>query len=441
MTPDSLIPRPELSLLAILGYALFAFALSLLLTPWFIRFLRTNRLGKQLRVEAVDGRDASVFLQYHQKKFGTPAMGGLLIWGSILLTILVSRLLALFELVPSSLLQRREVYLPLLTMVSLGILGALDDYLNIVGSDEERMRKSMPYIKRGIAGITLGACVAVLLYFMLQTPEASLEAAILRLSGNVGTVGVAVLGVLLMGSLILLVLPNRSADAFLLRALRKQGAKRGLTVLPKITSLLLIAVAGALWFSFALERSAIYVPFYGTLELGWWYVPFFVFVLVGTANAVNVTDGLDGLAGGLLVIAYGSFALIAYLFDLNALAGFCAVTAGAVAAFLWHNVPPALFYMGDTGALALGGTLGVIALMTDQVLILPLIGFVFVIEMLSVLIQLTSKKLRGGKKIFKSAPLHHHFEALEWGESKVTMRLWIVGAFAALFGVIVAFVG
>ncbi len=160
-------------------------------------------------------------------------------------------------------------------------------------------------------------------------------------------------------------------------------------------------------------------------------------IVWSTSNAVNVTDGLDGLCGGLLVIAFGAFGVLAFLSGLTVLSAFCVITAAAVAAFLWHNVPPALFFMGDTGSLALGGSLGVIALMTNQVALLPLIGFVFVIEMLSVIIQLTSKKLRGGKKIFRAAPIHHHFEALEWGESKVTMRLWIVGAFCAVLGVII----
>ena len=179
----------------------------------------------------------------------------------------------------------------------------------------------------------------------------------------------------------------------------------------------------------------------GNLEIGWLYVPIFMFVLIGTANAVNVTDGLDGLAGGLLVIAFGSFSVLAYIHGFSVLAAFCAVCVGAIVAFLWNNVPPALFFMGDTGSLALGGTLAVIALMIDSVLILPLIGFVFVIEMLSVIVQLTSKKFRGGKKVFKAAPIHHHFEALDWGESKVTMRLWIIGGFCSLLGVIIGAVG
>lgn len=345
--------RPEITLLQTLGYSTFAFIIGLILTPWFIAFLRKNRMGKQLRVEAVDGRDASVFRKYHQHKFGTPTMGGILIWGSILLTILFSRLLSLTGGVEHSLLQRGQVYLPLFILVSLGLLGALDDYLNIIGS----------------------------------------------------------------------------------------GKKRGLDWLPKITTLLLISIAGACWFYFKLGYDQIHVPFFGAWHVGLWYIPIFLFIIVGTANAVNVTDGLDGLAGGLLVIAFGSFGVLAYLEGLDVLAAFCFVSVGAIAAFLWHNVPPALFFMGDTGSLALGGTLGAIAMMTDQMLILPFVGFVFVIEMLSVIIQLTSKKFRGGKKVFRAAPIHHHFEAFEWGESKVTMRLWIIGSFVAFLGLIVGIFG
>lgn len=345
--------RPELSLVSILGYAFFAFVVGLLLTPAFVRFLRRNRLGKQLRIETVDGRDPSIFRMFHAHKGGTPTMGGLLIWGSILLTVLFSRILAYFGLVSNSLLQRGQVYLPLFMLLSLGLLGAVDDYLNICGV----------------------------------------------------------------------------------------GKKRGLDVLPKVLSLLLISSIGAFWFYSKLGYDQITVPFVGAVSVGVWYIPIFIFIIIATANAVNITDGLDGLAGGLLVIAFGAFGVIAYLKGLFVLAGFCAAITGSIGAFLWFNVPPALFFMGDTGALALGGALGVIALMLDQVLVLPLIGLVFVVETLSVIIQLTSKRLRGGKKVFKSAPIHHHFEALGWGESKVTMRFWIVGAFFAFLGIIVGILG
>ncbi len=430
-------PRPELSLHFILGYAFFAFLLGLILTPWFISFLRRNRLGKQLRVETVDGREASIFRKYHEKKFGTPTMGGLLIWGSILLTVLFSRLLAFFGVVQSSLLQRGEVYLPLLTMIALGLLGAVDDYLNIVSSDEKKIREFVPTMKAFFV-LSVGAVLAGLLLVFRGVDDPTMV-----LVPHVGTApfwNVAVGIVVLTIALFLLTL-TKTVDERFMRFLVKQGAKKGLAVLPKITSLLLVALLGALWFYVRLHRDGIDVPFVGLLPLGWWYIPLFMFIIVGTANAVNVTDGLDGLAGGLLVISFGAFGVLAYLQGLYILAGFCAVTTGAIVAFLWHNVPPALFYMGDTGALALGGTLGLIAMMTDQVLILPLLGFVFVIEMLSVIIQLTSKKLRGGKKVFKAAPIHHHFEALEWGESKVTMRLWIIGAFFAFIGIVMAMAG
>lgn len=351
---DPFIPvRPDLPLIAILLYALVAFIIGIAATPPFFRFLILNRMGKKLRTEAIDGAATPVFTKFHQHKSGTPTMGGVLIWGAILLTVGISRLLAYFGMVEHSLLQRGQVYLPLFMMVSFGLIGAVDDYLNI-------------------------CCI---------------------------------------------------------------GKKRGLNWLPKLSTLLLLSAAGALWFYFKLGYDSIHVPFVGTMILGKWYIPVFVFIIVGTANAVNVTDGLDGLAGGLLTIAFLAFAVLAYLKGLTVLAGFCTVAAGATTAFLWHNVPPALFFMGDTGALALGGVLGVISLMIDQVLVLPLIGLVFLVEMLSVIIQLASKKLRHGKKVFRAAPIHHHFEALEWGESKVTMRLWIIGSFFAFLGILVGVFG
>ena len=237
--------------------------------------------------------------------------------------------------------------------------------------------------------------------------------------------------------LALVLVMRTSATVLFQRFMLSQGKRKGLGTWPKMTSFFLISLIGALWFYGKLGHDSINIPFYGDFHLGLWYIPLFMFVLIGTVNAVNFTDGLDGLASGLLIIAFGGFGLLAYLQGLHVLAGFCAIAVGAIGAFLWHNVPPALFFMGDTGALALGGALAVIAFMTDQVLLLPLLGFVFVIEMLSVIIQLTSKKFRGGKKVFKAAPLHHHFEALEWGESKVTMRLWIIGGIAAVLGVII----
>ncbi len=436
MLPITLPFRPEISLNVILGYSVFAFLLGLALTPGFVTFLRRNKLGKQLRVATVDGREASIFLKYHEKKFGTPTMGGILIWGSIVLTIIVSRVLSYFGVVDFSLLQRGQVYLPLFTMLSLGILGAIDDYLNIVGANEDEWRRVLPKI-RLFTVFFLGALLLVILSAVAFGFSGTLLSLPFSAQVDRGFLGVVLLVVLLLGALVVLGFSGAIVDDAVRKFALKEGKRRGLGVLPKITSLIILSGITALWFYGKLGYDSLFIPSYGDVHLGWLFVPFAMFIIVGTANAVNVTDGLDGLAGGLLVIAFAAFGVLAYVQGLFVLTAFCGITAAAVAAFLWHNVPPALFYMGDTGSLALGGALGVIALMNDQVLLLPLIGFVFLVEMLSVIIQLTSKKLRGGKKIFRAAPIHHHFEALEWGESKVTMRFWIIGAFFAVLGVLI----
>ncbi|HRH93501.1 MAG TPA: phospho-N-acetylmuramoyl-pentapeptide-transferase [Candidatus Peribacteria bacterium] len=441
--------RPPFSLGEILFYTFLSFAIALALTPWFIGFLRRYKLGKQLRVEAVDGGSASVFLTYHKSKAGTPTMGGLLIWGSILITVLLSRALSFSGTLDTSLLQRGQVYLPLAMMVCFGILGAADDYLNIVGSDEVQIGKIMPRIKGVIATLLLLAIGGI--GFILWRSYGALSPLqhFSRLPASIA-IEVSVLAIIVflaVGGLLLLALGGKFVDRSMYKLLISQGKRRGLNARPKLFILIAMSSLAAYWFYVRLGNHTLHIPFASalhlpmTVDLGLWYIPFVIFVLIGTANAVNVTDGLDGLAGGLLIAAFGAFGVIAYVSGLYVLAGFCGVVAGAIAAFLWHNVPPAMFFMGDTGSLALGGTLAVMAFMIDRVLVLPLIGFVFVIEMLSVIIQLTSKRLRNGKKVFKSAPFHHHLEALEWGESKVTMRLWIIGAFAALLGVLVGIYG
>jgi len=199
----------------------------------------------------------------------------------------------------------------------------------------------------------------------------------------------------------------------------------------------LISIIGAWWFYYKLDWTVLHVPFVGSLEIGWWYIPFFIFVIVATAFSVNEIDGLDGLAGGTLLISYAAYAVIAFTLERYELATFCGVIIGALLAFLWFNIMPARFYMGDTGAMSLGVTLGIIALLTNSALILPIIGLPFVIEALSVIIQLTSKKLRNGKKVFISSPIHHHFEAKGWPEAKIVMRFWVVSGVSATIGLIV----
>jgi phospho-N-acetylmuramoyl-pentapeptide-transferase len=191
--------------------------------------------------------------------------------------------------------------------------------------------------------------------------------------------------------------------------------------------LLIIALGVALgWFFYAkLGVSALHVPFYGDLAIGWMIIPLFAFAVVATGNAVNISDGLDGLAGGLLAISFVTFGGIALLQGSVLLAGFCFTVVGALLSYLWFNIYPARFFMGDIGSFAYGVTLGVVAMLTDTLLLLPVIGLLFVVEAGSSLLQITSKKLFG-RKIFISAPIHHHLEASGWPETKVTMRFWVI---------------
>jgi phospho-N-acetylmuramoyl-pentapeptide-transferase len=219
------------------------------------------------------------------------------------------------------------------------------------------------------------------------------------------------------------------------------GGRAGIKGKFKMAWILAFASIGAYWFYYKLGFNIIHIPAWGDITIGWLYIPLFIGVVTATANAVNITDGLDGLSGGLLSASFGAYAIIAFFQGNFGIAAFCATIVGAVLAYTWFNIFPARFFMGDTGAVALGATLGVIAMLTNTALVLPVIGFVFVVETLSVIIQLTSKKLRHGKKVFLSAPIHHHFEAKGWPETKVTMRFWIIGAITAFSGVVIALLG
>lgn len=331
----------------IFGSTFLAFAITFALVKPFTRLLIKYRIGKQIRDTAISGEKSVLFSALHAKKSGTPTMGGILIWGCTLIVVLVSRILSAMGVFDRSLLNRKETWIPIFTMVSIGLLGALDDYINI----------------RGL------------------------------------------------------------------------GKTKGLSAKFKLLWLTIFSGFGAYWFFAKLGFDSIAIPGLGDITLGWLYIPLFIFIILACANSVNLTDGLDGLAGGLLIIAFGAIGIIAYAKGLLILAAFCGVISGSTLAFLWFNIPPALFYMGDTGALSLGATLGVIAMLTDQILVLPLIGLIFVIETLSSAIQLFSKKFFK-RKVFLIAPIHHHFEAKGWPEAKIVMRFWTVGALAAGIGVI-----
>ncbi len=335
------------NLLLIFGSEISAFLITLLLAPKCIKMLHKYKIGKQLREHASTGEKAAIFQELHAKKAGTPTMGGILIWGAVLIVVLLSSMSSVLKITEHSLLNRNETWLPMFTLIAAAILGAVDDYLNI----------------------------------------------------------------------------------------KNRGKNKGLNIKPKFFWLILLAAMGAWWFHFKLGYDQVSIPFFGNMVLGIWYIPLFIFIITATANAVNITDGLDGLAGGLLIIAFSAFSLLAYTHGLFILSAFCAVIVGALIGFVWFNIFPAHFYMGDTGALSLGATLGVIAMMTDSVAILPLIGFVFVIETLSVIIQVVAKKIFK-RKVFHIAPIHHHFEKSGWSEPNIVMRFWIIGSFFATVGVI-----
>ncbi|MDO4742218.1 MAG: phospho-N-acetylmuramoyl-pentapeptide-transferase [Candidatus Saccharibacteria bacterium] len=222
------------------------------------------------------------------------------------------------------------------------------------------------------------------------------------------------------------------------------GSGRGAAGVKGPTKFILIAMVGlALGWFFAvkLEWTSLAIPFVGDAEIGViGMILIFAFAVLATSNAVNITDGLDGLAGGLSMIAYGAFGVIALFQNNMLLFGFCLTVVGWLLSYTWFNLPPARFMMGDSGSLALGAGLGVVAMMTNALLLLPIIGLVFVVDTGSSLLQLASKKFLG-RKLFLVAPLHHNLEAKGWGEAKIVMRFWIVASVCAILGIYIAAAG
>lgn len=332
-------------LVEIFFLAFMGFAVSILITPLYTTVAYRWNWWKKPRTTAVTGEKAKVLTQLHGEKHRRmiPTMAGVI----FLVTVLA--VTSMFNL------SREQTWLPLAAFFGAGLIGLVDDIINIRGNGG------------GVAGLP-------------------------------------------------------SKIKFLLTAI--------------------IALMAGLYFYTKLDVTSMYVPGLSVpLEIGWLIVPLFVLVVVATTNAVNITDGLDGLAGGLVAIAFGNYAIIAFLEGRFGVAGFCMTMVGALLSYTWFNVYPARFFMGDSGSYALGTALGVVAMITDTVLLLPIIGAVFVAEAGSSLLQILSKKLRGGKKIFKIAPLHHHFEASGWPETKVTMRFWILGQVCGVVGIVIFLLG
>ncbi|MFH1938280.1 MAG: phospho-N-acetylmuramoyl-pentapeptide-transferase [Patescibacteria group bacterium] len=335
----------------VLGLTAISFIFALAWTPVLMHFLYKYRLGKQIRTKGVP-----VFAKFHKKKEGTPTMGGILIWGTVLFITLLFWILAKTGqgtiLENFNFLTRKETLLPLGALIASALVGLGDDLLGIF-----------------------------------------------KIGPNGG----------------------------------------GLKIRYRLLIYTFISAFGAWWFYHKLQWDLVHIPFIGEFNIGLWYILVFVFILVATAHSTNLTDGLDGLVGGILLIAFASYGAIAFTQGKMDLAAFCGVIIGALVAFLWFNIYPARFFMGDTGAMSLGITLGIIAMLTNAFLILPFIFFIPVIESLSVIIQITFRKIRN-KKVFLSAPIHHHFEGKGWPESKITMRFWMVNGVMAVIGLIIIFI-
>ncbi|MCS7285995.1 MAG: phospho-N-acetylmuramoyl-pentapeptide-transferase [Anaerolineae bacterium] len=225
---------------------------------------------------------------------------------------------------------------------------------------------------------------------------------------------------------------------------RRKG--EGLRARVKFLGQVILAFFTALMIYYGLGLRVVAIPTVPRMiDLGLWYIPIAMFIIVGTSNAVNLTDGLDGLAGSVAAVAFAAYGVIAYLQGQIYLTRFCFTVVGALLAFLWYNSYPAELFMGDTGSLSIGATLAVVALMTGQWLLLPIIGFIFVAEVLSDIIQVayfkyTKSRYGQGRRVFKMAPLHHHFELLGWSETHITQRFWLIAVLMAMLGIALALI-
>jgi phospho-N-acetylmuramoyl-pentapeptide-transferase len=218
------------------------------------------------------------------------------------------------------------------------------------------------------------------------------------------------------------------------------GDSKGLSVRTKFALLGAIGLSAG-WILYALlGMDTLYFPRLGELQIGVWFALVAAMAVAGTAHAVNLTDGLDGLAGGCAAVSFACYGVIAYLQNQAYLVTFSFTMVGAILAFLWYNAHPAQVFMGDIGSLTLGATLAVLALMTGHVLLLPIIGAIFVVEALSVMAQVSYFKITGGRRLFKMTPIHHHFEILGWSETQITQRFWLIAMLTGMLGIALALI-
>ncbi len=336
----------------VLSTTILAFFVALIITPTLIGFLKAFKLGKHIRTS----ESAPIASRLHAGKEGTPTMGGVVIWGTVLLLAVVFFVMNIFFdgfWGSFNFIDRRQTYLPLAALVLGATLGLADD----------------------------------------------------------------ILGLLKIGP--------------------KGG---GLTVKYKLVVYTLLSIIGAWWFYSPehLDWHVLRIPFEGNFDIGIWYVPIFMFIIIASTFSANETDGLDGLLGGVSLFAFIALMVVAFSLGRYDLAAMNGALVGALLAFLWFNIYPARVFMGDTGSMMLGVTLGITTMLTNTALLLPFFGVILVFESVSVVLQVFSKKF-WGRKIFLSTPIHHHFEAIGWPESQITMRFWIISAVFTTLGLVIYF--
>lgn len=327
--------------------------------------------------------DPTLAMEGRKDKSGVPIMGGLL----VIITVAVITMLFNWE--------RRFTWVPISVMLLAALLGGVDDVLNIYG--EKRRNRD---IKHTLRLIRIHKNIFTRAWLTLTLPWALFKRTSLWLGSHPG---------------------------------------KGMQVHER---LLLQFVAGAItawWVYVKLGEHwrEIYIPFDGMVNIGWWIIPLIIFFVMFTANAVNFADGMDGLAGGSLITTFSALTLLSWIAGYNEIMILNATVVGALITYTYFNIKPARFQMGDVGSLGLGALLAINAIVINKMLLLPLLGFIFYVEILSVIIQIFGRTFLG-RRIFKMAPLHHHFELMGWGEEKTVMRFWIMHAAFVLLGIWVA---
>lgn len=357
----------------VLKYVLFSFIISMLWAPFLI-----NSLYKLKVVRHVE-KDFSTVIGERYLKAGTPIMGGLLVVvTTIFLTLIFNR--------------HNITYVPIAVLLIASILGGIDDLLNIFG----RVRVIRP-IKKQLRLARVHKSFIKRIYYWCTIPWNAYKNIWYALGSYPGS---------------------------------------GIHAGEKIIVQVIIGSIVAWWLWWNLGWDSIWVPYYGQLYLGYLMPLFIIFTVTSMANAVNIADGMDGLSSGMLIPAFSAFMLISMIHNLPELAILCAVITGSLIAYLYFNIKPARFEMGDVGSLALGSVIAVIAFALDRSLLLPIIGFLFVAEIGSSLVQAIFRRVFG-RRLFKMAPLHLHFQIKGWTEEKIVMRFWLFSGLFALIGVLI----